>query len=61
MFKSLAAIMSRLLAHIHFATAKALVPVAVAGLILFGSQLVLAAAPTADFDFPRAWAGSGRR
>ena len=51
MLKSLAAISSRSLAHIHFATAKALVPVAVAGLILVGSQLVLAAAPTADFDF----------
>ena len=47
--KSLAAILSRFPAHIRLATAKAVVPVAVAGLILIGSQLVLAAAPTADF------------
>ena len=43
--------MLRLLAPIRLATAKTIVAVAVAGGILFGSQLVMAAAPTADFDF----------
>jgi PKD repeat protein len=43
--------MLRLLAPTRFATAKTSVAVVVAGGILFGSQLVMAAAPTADFDF----------
>ena len=43
--------MLRLMAPIRFATAKTVVAGAVAGGILFGSQLVMAAAPTADFDF----------
>jgi large repetitive protein len=43
--------MLRLMAPIRFATAKTVVAGAVAGGILFGSQLVMAAAPSADFDF----------
>jgi PKD repeat protein len=38
-------------AHLSLATARALVPVVVAGGLLLGSQLVQAAAPTADFAF----------
>ena len=49
--KSRAATLLRLMAPIRFATAKTVVAGAVAGGILFGSQLVMAAAPTADFDF----------
>ena len=43
--------MLRQLAPIRFATAKTSVAVLVAGGVLFGSQLVMAAAPTASFDF----------
>ncbi len=49
--KSRAATLLRQMAPIRFATAKTVVAGAVAGGILFGSQLVMAAAPTADFDF----------
>ena len=49
--KSRAATLLRQMAPIRFATAKTVVAGAVAGGILFGSQLVMAAAPTAEFDF----------
>ncbi|HEU0024210.1 MAG TPA: PKD domain-containing protein [Thermoleophilaceae bacterium] len=51
MLKSLAATTSRFLAHTRFDTAKTVVAVMVASVVLFGSQLVMAAPPTADFDF----------
>jgi PKD repeat protein len=47
---SRAATTLRLLAQMRFATAKTVVPVVVGGSLLLGSQLVMAAAPEADFS-----------